>query len=105
MKPLLDSGYVTAGLITGLLTALLPLFGRTLHEWGTVSPLLIYYHIPFGIVCFIVAMAVVFKRRETIPCGCAGDMTHTHNPWIQIPVALLIAVTIYVLLSWSLSYL
>lgn len=105
MKPLLDIGYVTVGITTGLLVALLPLLGRLVHNYESISYLLTSYNILLGIVFFIVATTAIADRRKTIPCGCAGEMTHIHNPAIQIPVALLIAISIFFMTSWMLGYL
>jgi len=105
MKPLLDIGYVTVGITAGLLVALLPVLGHFMHNFESISYLLTSYNILFGIVFFIVAATAIADRRNTIPCGCAGEMTHVHNPAIQIPVAALIAASIFFLTSWIVGYL
>lgn len=105
MKPLLDIGYVTVGITTGLLVALLPVLGHFMHNFDSISYLLTTYNILLGIVFFVVATMAIFERRHAIPCGCAGEMTHVHNPLIQIPVAVLIAVSIFFMTSWMIGYL
>lgn len=103
MHPLLDTGYVAIGMISGAVTALAPFLAHFFGNEHTIVQLLIRYHLALGIIIFVCALLWMIKRRTTIACGCT-DEPHIHNTWIQMAIASLIAVASYSLVRFVIQH-
>jgi hypothetical protein len=98
MHPLLDTGYVAIGIITGVITALIPFLAHFFGSEHAFVQLLIRYHLALGIIIFVCALLWMIKRRTTIECACTSE-PHTHNTWVQSLVALIFAAASYTLVG------